>query len=79
MPQHKSAKKRMKTNAKSEARNRGQRRTLKTAVKNIREMPQEEAMPKLQGALDKAVGKGLLHKNKAARLKSRFARRSTKA
>ena len=76
MPQHKSAKKRMKTNAKSEARNRAQRSALKTSVKKIRELPKEEATPQMQSALDRAVNKGLMHPNKAARLKSRFATKS---
>ena len=76
MPQHKSAKKRMKTNAKSEERNRAQRSTLRTNVKKINEMAKDEGTKELQSVLDKAVNKNLMHRNKAARLKSRYAAKS---
>ena len=76
MPQHKSAKKRVKTNTKSRARNRAAKATLKTTLKKFREMPeneQKEAYPKMQGDLDTAARKGFIHPNKAARLKSRLS------
>ena len=76
MPQHKSAKKRVKTNTKSRARNRAAKATLKTTLKKFREMPeneQKEAYPQMQADLDKAARKGFIHTNKAARLKSRLS------
>lgn len=76
MPQHKSAKKRVKTNLKRQIRNRAMRSTLKTDLKGIKAMPEDQkdgAVRGMQSALDKAVNKGIVNKNKAARLKSRFA------
>ena len=76
MPQHKSAKKRVKTNLKRQTRNRALRSTLRTELKGIKAMPEDQkdaAVKGWQKALDKAVTKGIVSKNKAARLKSRFA------
>jgi len=79
MPQHKSAKKRVKTNLKSQARNRAARSTLKTKLKELHDMPEdskEQAVKEHQAVMDKAVNKGIVHRNKAARMKSRFSRGS---
>ena len=75
MPQHKSAKKRLKTAGKNQARNRAARSTLKSAMSTIRELPTSEAreaVNEMQSVLDRAVKRGLMHRNKAARLKSGF-------
>ena len=75
MPQHKSAKKRVKTNLKRQMRNRAAKSTLKSTLKNLQAMPQEkrdEAVRQIQSVLDKAANRGILHRNKAARLKSRL-------
>lgn len=76
MPQIKSAKKRLKTSIKNQVRNRAMRSTLKSKVKAINEMPTDEVAPQLQSVLDKATNKGLMHKNKAARLKSRSVKKT---
>jgi small subunit ribosomal protein S20 len=79
MPQHKSAKKRVKTNLKSQARNRAARSTLKTALKQVHDMPEDskdQAVGEHQSLMDRAANKGIVHRNKAARLKSRFTRGS---
>ena len=76
MPQHKSAKKRVKTNERDRARNRSAKGTLKNFLKKFREMPeneQKEAYPQMQASLDKAARKSFIHPNKAARLKSRLS------
>ena len=76
MPQHKSCKKRMKTNAKREARNRAGKSAMRRALRLYRERSEgdrAEAYKELQSTLDKAVNKGLISRNKAARLKSRQA------
>jgi len=76
MPQHKSCKKRMVTNARREARNKAARSALRRALRQYRERPdgdRTEAYKALQSVLDKAVNKGLISANKAARLKSRQA------
>lgn len=75
MPQHKSCKKRLKTNARREARNRAARSTLRTHLRKFRELAESDrptAYANLQSVLDKAVNKGIVSRNRAARLKSRL-------
>lgn len=79
MPNHKSAKKRVRQNEKRRAVNRSRRSTLRTQVKKLRSaiassdqnLSQELLNPTVS-AIDKAVNKGVLHKNTAARYKSRL-------
>ena len=82
MPNIKSAIKRVKTNEKRRALNASQRSALRSAVKvadvAIAGTDVEVAKSALINAskkLDKAVTKGLIHKNAAARKKSRLAKR----
>ena len=75
MPQHKSAKKRMKTNLKKQLRNRAAMSAIRKHLRKYRELAAENrsaAYPELQSALDKAASSGILPKNRAARLKSRL-------
>jgi small subunit ribosomal protein S20 len=79
MPQHKSAKKRVKTNLKSQQRNRAARSALRTRLKQVNELAEtdrEQAIRQHQSVLDKAAGSRIIHPNKAARLKSRQARQA---
>jgi small subunit ribosomal protein S20 len=76
MPQHKSCEKRLKQDEKRNARNRAERSNLRTAVRAFRELeagkrPAEYA--EMQSILDRAVKKGIISRNRAARLKSRLA------
>lgn len=74
MPQHKSAKKRAKTSAKREGRNRAEKSKLRGYLRSVREKDAPgRSQPELQSMLDKAVKKGIIHKNKAGRLKSRLS------
>ncbi len=76
MPQHKSAKKRIRTNLKRNIRNRAAKSALRTALRKYREMNPEDrgsAFAALQSTLDRAVQKGIIHRNKAARVKSRLS------
>ena len=77
MPSHKSCFKRMKTSARERTRNRGYRSTLRDAVKAVRTQTKKpEALKAFEQAvvlLDKAASSGLIHKNNAARNKSRLA------
>jgi small subunit ribosomal protein S20 len=78
MPKHKSAKKRVKTNLVRQARNRAAKSALKSTLKALREMPQdqqEEKLRRIQSVLDKAANDGIVHRNKAGRLKSRSTRK----
>ncbi len=80
MPNIKSAKKRVITSqAKSEA-NKSKRAALRTAIKKARAEGAEVAVIKSASVnIDKAAGKGLIHKNKAARLKSQLAKKANAA
>ena len=76
MPQHKSCEKRLKQDVKRNARNRAGVSNLRLAVRKYRELeagqrPAEYAA--FQSLLDRAVTKGFISKNRAARLKSRLA------
>ena len=78
MPHHKSAAKRIKTNAAERERNRVVRSQLRTLTKRIMETndPQEARVliPKLNSALDKAVKKGVLKWATANRKKSNLTK-----
>ena len=81
MPNIKSAKKRMRSNAKKANVNTLITGSMKTAVKKfekaVKEKNKEEAAKTLNIAIqriDKAMSNGLVHKNKAARLKSRLTK-----
>jgi small subunit ribosomal protein S20 len=74
----KSAKKRMRQNERRRLRNRGVRSKVRTAVKLGRTAQGEETRAAVADAireLDKAVSKGVVHRNTAARKKSGLARR----
>ncbi len=77
MPHHKSPKKRMKTDAKRQARNNYVKKTIKTLSKQIHaDMSVEERetmLNKLYSQLDKAAKKGVIHSRTASRRKSRLA------
>lgn len=81
MPNIKSAIKRTKTSEKRRIRNASQKSSLRSAVKAVESAAankDEQAKDLLHAAikrLDKAVTKGLLHKNTAARKKSRLTKR----
>jgi len=72
----KSQKKRIKTNAKRAERNKAVRSELKTRVKTaVNAAGTDDAVAATQNAqkrLDKAAAKGVIHKNQAARRKSRM-------
>ncbi len=81
MPNTKSAAKRVRVIRKKTERNRRIKSTVRTAIRRFREAlaggNMEEAQAKLRRALitiDKAVTKGVVHKNKAARTKSRLTK-----
>jgi small subunit ribosomal protein S20 len=74
----KSAKKRIRQNERRRIRNRGVRSKVRSAVKLARSATGAEMQASIADAirsLDKAVSKGVLHRNTAARKKSALARR----
>ena len=82
MPQIKSSIRSVKTDAERRAKNFAVKSTVKTAVRktveNVAAGKVEEAatlLAKAASTIDKAVSKGVLHKNAAARKKSRLAKK----
>ena len=85
MPNIKSAKKRVKTDAKKRIQNRNDFSSMKTAVKKakfeINNNNKEEVVSKIKEAnkkIDKALKAGLIKKNKAARDKSKLMKSANK-
>jgi len=76
MPITKSAIKALKQSEVRRARNTNKKRNLKNAVKDTKTA---EDLSKAQSTIDKIAKTGYIHKNKAARLKSRLAKRVAKA
>jgi small subunit ribosomal protein S20 len=81
MNKHPSAQKRHRQSVKRHARNQAIRSRVRTFVKRVRESLDaknlEEAATRLQSAtraIDKAVTKGVLHRNTASRKISRLTR-----
>jgi len=79
MPIIKSAKKRVRTARKAAVRNSKTKRDLKSALKLFIKSPSSKSHAQAASALDKAAKKGVIHKNKAARLKRRAAARAKAA
>lgn len=79
MPNHKSAEKRVRQNEKRNAVNRKNRSALRTQIKKLRaalaagdQKQSQELLTPTVSLIDKAVNKGVLHKNTAARYKSKL-------
>lgn len=74
MAHHLSAKKRIRQTESRRLRNRYYARTMRNAVKKLRDTNEKEAaeelLPKVSSMLDKLAKKNIIHKNKAANLKS---------
>lgn len=78
----KSAIKRARQNVKIRQHNASARSMYRTYIKNVLKAVEagdvdaaRTAYTKAQPVIDKAAGKGLIHKNKAARIKSRLVAR----
>ena len=74
MANHKSAQKRVRSDEKKRDRNRYQHKTTRNAVRDLRESSDSkeatEMLPKVSSMLDKLAKNNIIHKNKAANLKS---------
>lgn len=79
MPNIKSAKKDLRKSRAAAVRNRAQRSALRTAVKKAKAAA-AAADDRLNAVslLDRAARKGLIHKNAAARQKSKIAKQANK-
>lgn len=78
MPQHKSAEKRVRQDAKRRLRNRYKKVALRQAIKAVRTAETKEELieksREAQRLLDRYATKGLIHPNYAANRKRQFAR-----
>ena len=74
MPNIQSAIKRVKVSEKKNLRNRMVKSGVKTAVRKFNEQETAEQYAATTSAIDKAVAKGIIHKNAANRKKARLAK-----
>ena len=86
MPNHKSAEKRVRQSEKRRAINRGHKTKVRTYIKKLRAALDsgksdevQQILPDAMSVIDKSVQKGVLHKNAAARYKSRLTVRANQA
>lgn len=79
MANHKNAAKAARSSAAKRLRNRYQRKTARTLIKKIRMAHTKEEVGdlfvKVTSLLDKMAKKNVIHKNKAANLKSALAKK----
>ena len=80
MANHKSSIKRIRSNDAKRIRNRYQAKSARNAVKSLRSSTDKkevmEALPKVVSMLDKLAKRNIIHKNKAANLKSKLTKRA---
>ena len=85
MPNHKSAEKRVRQSEKRRTINRAHRTKVRTYIKKLRaaldgkDEDIQKVLPETISVIDKSVQKGVLHKNAAARYKSRLTARANQA
>ncbi|CEJ68381.1 SSU ribosomal protein S20P [Chryseobacterium oranimense] len=82
MANHKSALKRIRQNEVRKVRNRYYHKTARTALKVLRNEENKaaatEQLPKVIALLDKLAKRNIIHKNKAANLKSKLTKHVNK-
>ena len=82
MANHKSSIKRIRQIEARRLHNRYYAKTARNAVRKFRALTDkaqaQEALPKLASMLDRLAGKNIIHKNKAANLKSKLAKQVLK-
>lgn len=76
MANHKSALKRIRRNEAVRLRNRYQHKTVRNAIKKLRNEEDKKAaealLPTVVGMIDKLAKRNIIHDNKAANLKSKL-------
>lgn len=79
MANHKSAEKRIRQNEKRRVINRANRSRMRTEIKKLRTAlalgdvgRAQELLPAIVSVIDKSIQKGVIHRNAAARYKSRL-------
>jgi len=78
MANHKSALKRIRQSETRRLLNKYQHKTVRNAIKVLRSLTDKKEatslFPKVAGMLDKLTKRNIIHKNKAANLKSKLAK-----
>lgn len=78
MANHKSAKKRIRQNAKRRLRNRFKKTNMKMMVKRLRGTEDKaeatELLPQVVSTVDKAAKANIIHKNTASNMKSKLTK-----
>lgn len=79
MANHKATKKDVRQATKRRDRNRYYGKTTRNAIRDLKALKGEgeaaTAMPNVASMIDKLAKRGVIHKNKAANLKSKLAKR----
>jgi len=79
MANHKATKKDVRQADKRRDRNRYYGKTTRNAIRDLRAIKEQkeagEKMPEVASMIDKLAKKGIIHKNKAANLKRKLARK----
>ncbi len=80
MANHKATKKDVRQAAKRRDHNRYYGKTTRNAIRDIRAISEPkdfaEKLPDVESMIDKLAKRGVIHKNKAANLKSKLARKT---
>ena len=81
MANHKATKKDVRQAAKRRDRNRYYGKTTRNAIRDLKEVAGDkpafvEKMPLVVSMIDKLAKRGVIHKNKAANLKSKLAKKA---
>ncbi len=78
MANHKATKKDVRQASKRRERNRYYGKTTRNAIRDLRSLTdaaaKEENLPTVASMIDKLAKRGVIHKNKAANLKSKLAK-----
>ena len=78
MANHKSAIKRIRTSEKKRVHNRYYARTMRSAIRMFRGLTEKneatEKLPNVVSIIDKNAKRGIIHKRKAANLKSKLTK-----
>lgn len=80
MANHSATKKDVRQSAKRRDRNRYYGKTTRNAIRDLKAntevKPYEEQLPNVVSMIDKLAKRGIIHKNKAANLKSKLAKKA---
>jgi len=80
MANHSATKKDARQAAKRRDRNRYYGKTTRNAIRNLKDIKDEKAqaekLPLVVSMIDKLAKRGIIHKNKAANLKSKLAKQT---